>query len=110
DAVGKPAVVNISWGSHSGPHDGSTLFNEACNSLSGAGKIIVMSAGNDGTDSIHLQKTFTATDTVVHTYLKFVTTGGTPAGNDYKRTWVDICGESGKSFCASLSLYDNGTA
>lgn len=36
--VGKPAVVNISWGSQSGPHDGSNLFNQACNSLSGPGK------------------------------------------------------------------------
>ncbi len=110
DAVEKPAVVNISWGSHSGPHDGSTLFNEACDSLSDAGKIIIMSAGNDGTDSIHLQKTFTATDTVVHTFLKFIPTATTSPGNDYKRTWVDIWGEPGKAFCASLSLYDNGVA
>ena len=37
--VSKPAVVNISWGAHSGPHDGSNLFNQACNQLSGPGRV-----------------------------------------------------------------------
>src|SRR5690606_37720160 len=36
-------------------------------------------------------------------------TASTPPGNDYKRTWVDIWGEAGKSFCAKMSLYENGT-
>lgn len=98
DAEGKPAVVNISWGSHSGPHDGTTLFNQACDNLSGAGKMIVMSAGNSGQERIHLSKTFTSSDTGIHTFLTF-------SPDNYQRTWVDIWGEPNETFCAKATLY-----
>lgn len=98
---GKPAVVNISWGSQSGPHDGSSLFNQACNNLSGAGKLIVMSAGNEGSEHIHLSKAFTAVDTAIRTFLTF-------NPNTYRRTWVDIWGETGKTFAGRVKLYKNG--
>ena len=102
-SVGKPAVANISWGSQSGAHDGTSMFNEACDALSGPGKIIVMSAGNEGQEKIHLSKTFTATDTAIKTYLTF-----SPA--TYRRTWVDIWGQPGKTFCANTTLYSGGIA
>lgn len=103
EAMHKPAVVNISWGSQSGPHDGTTLFNEACDNLSGSGKIIVMSAGNEGAEKIHLSKTFTPTDTVLNTFLTFTSEA-------YKRTWVDVWGAENKTFCAQVTLYHNGVA
>jgi len=103
-SVSKPAVVNISWGSQSGSHDGTSLFNQACDNLSGPGKLVVMSAGNEGEEKIHIAKQFTATDTAVSTFLTF-----TPA--NYKRTWVDVWGEPGKTFCGKVTLYaGNGTA
>lgn len=100
-SVGKPIVVNISWGSHSGPHDGTSLVNQAFDTLSGPGKIIVMSAGNDGDANIHLEKTFAATDTAINTFLQFTTT-------PIKRTWIDIWGDSSKTFCTEVSLYSGG--
>ncbi len=100
-SVGKPAVVNISWGSQSGPHDGTTLFNQACDALSGAGKIIVMSAGNEGTEHIHMGKTFTAVDSQLATFLTF-------SPKKYQRTWVDAWGDTGKTWCAEATLYRNG--
>lgn len=100
--VGKPAVINISWGSQSGPHDGTSLFNQACDNLTGPGKIIVMSAGNNGGDKIHLSKTFSAADTLVKTFLTF-------NPDTYKRTWVDIWGDTNKTFCAQVSLYVGDT-
>lgn len=102
NSVSKPAVVNISWGSQSGSHDGTSLFNQACDNLSGAGKIIVMSAGNEGQEKIHLSKTFTATDTVINTFLTFSPT-------NYQRTWVDIWGDSSRTFCGKATVYSNGT-
>lgn len=102
-SVSKPCVVNISWGSQSGSHDGTSLFNQACDALSGAGKIIVMSAGNEGQEKIHLSKMFTASDTAIHTFLTF-----NPA--NYRRTWVDIWGQPGKTFCARATLYSGGVA
>lgn len=102
-SVNKPAVVNISWGSQSGPHDGNTLFNEACDNLTGSGRIIVMSAGNEGEEKIHLSKTFTPTDSLLNTFLTF-----TPA--TYKRTWVDVWGDTSKTFCGQVTLYSGGVA
>jgi len=102
-SVGKPIVVNISWGSHSGPHDGSSLVNQAFDTLAGAGKIIVMSAGNNGNSLIHLGKKFTSSDTIVHSFLAF-------SSNAYKRTWIDIWGDTAKTFCVNTSLYSKGLA
>ncbi|MBX2907469.1 MAG: S8 family peptidase [Taibaiella sp.] len=102
-SVSKPCVVNISWGSQSGAHDGTSLFNEAVDTLSGPGRIVVMSAGNEGEEKIHLSKTFTATDTTIHTFLTF-------NPSNYRRTWVDIWGEPGKTFCAQTTLYSGGVA
>ena len=101
DAVGKPAVVNLSWGSPSGPHDGTSLFSQACDALTGPGKIFVCAAGNNGLDHIHLQKNFSASDSVVNTFVNFDPTLGR------KNTWVDIWGDSSKSFCVQLSLYSD---
>ncbi len=103
ESVRRPAVVNISWGSQSGAHNGTSLFNQACDNLSGKGKIIVMSAGNDGMEQIHLSKTFTATDTMLRTAVTF-------SPDNYKRTWVDVWGEKGKTFCAKVTLYKGSMA
>lgn len=103
DDVSKPAVTNISWGSQSGPHDGTSLFCQACDNLSGQGKVIVMSAGNDGQEDIHLSKTFTATDSVLNTYVTF-------SDDTLQRTWIDIWGDTAKTFCAKVTLYKNGVA
>ncbi len=100
-SVAKPTVVNISWGSQSGPHNGSSLFNQACDNLTGAGKLLVMSAGNEGEEPIHLSKTFTSTDTVVHTFLTFT-------DSSYQRTWVDAWGEPSQNFCGMVTLYRQG--
>lgn len=103
DDVNKPAVTNISWGSQSGPHDGTSLFCQACDNLSGEGKIIVMSAGNDGQENIHLSKTFTTTDSVINTYVTF-------SDDTVQRTWVDVWGDTSETFCAQVTLYENGVA
>lgn len=101
-SVGKPAVANLSWGCSIGPNDGSSLFAQVLNNLCGPGRIFVNSAGNNGDENIHLQQKFTATDTVVHSFVMFPTVAGE------KRTWIDIWGESGQSFTVQLRLF-NGT-
>lgn len=60
-AVGKPAVVNMSVGSYTGPHDGTTLFNQYLNML-GEEAIIVMSAGNEGTTNMYFNQKFTSAE------------------------------------------------
>ena len=54
-ALGKHAVVNMSIGSQSGPKDGTDAFEQTIDALSGPGKIVVMSAGNDRNQPLHVE-------------------------------------------------------
>ncbi len=48
-----PAVANLSFGHHFGPHDGTDLLSRGLAARSGPGQIIVAAAGNEGDDNIH---------------------------------------------------------
>ena len=51
----RPVVINLSAGGiHTGPHDGSSLFEQNLdNLLSEPGRAVVVAAGNDGNQDIH---------------------------------------------------------
>lgn len=100
-SVSKPAVVNLSWGCTVGPHDGNSLFSQACDALTRKGKLFVCSGGNNGTNNVHLAKNFTATDTLIRTELVL------PTGK--QNTWVDIWGDTAKAFCINVALYNGVT-
>ena len=55
-SVGKPAVVNMSLGSHIGPHDGTSLLDQFIDNAVGSGKIIIGSVGNEGESPLHIEK------------------------------------------------------
>jgi minor extracellular serine protease Vpr len=105
-SVGQPAVVNLSWGSTLGPHDGNSLFSQACDALTGPGKIFVCAAGNNGEDTVHLQKTFTTTDTTVSTFVTF----SPSLDSNHQVTWVDVWGDTGMAYCVNIKLYDTSAA
>ena len=54
DIAKEPMVINLSLGGHYGPHDGTSLESQALSDLTGPGHIIMASAGNEGSDYIHL--------------------------------------------------------
>ncbi|HPI21273.1 MAG TPA: S8/S53 family peptidase, partial [Candidatus Kapabacteria bacterium] len=95
----KPAVINMSLGTHMGPHDGSTLFDIACDSILGPGRIFVKSAGNNGQNIIHFKYEFDSNDTICHTFAT-------------KRFWssynlLDAWGTAGNDFCINVTLYND---
>jgi len=58
---GLPAVVNLSLGTHSGPHDGTSLFDRGISQLlvdnqqrNIPGRAVVVAAGNEGDKKIHV--------------------------------------------------------
>jgi len=53
-ALGKPCVINLSLGTHYGPHDGSSHFCQTLDQVSGQGVVIVVAAGNEGSAVNHL--------------------------------------------------------
>jgi minor extracellular serine protease Vpr len=58
ESVGKPAVINLSWGMHTGPHDGTSLFDRATELLVGKGKILIGANGNEGDNPMHFYHKF----------------------------------------------------
>ncbi len=103
-SINKPAVVNLSWGGYIGPRDGTSLFDKAVDFLVGPGKIVVGSAGNEGSDPVHLTKDFTSTDTLVYTFVEFYSPlWGKTAGG---KAGVDIWGDKNTSFSVFVGIYN----
>jgi subtilisin family serine protease len=48
ERLGRSIALNLSIGGHFGPHDGSRLFEQAIDNLSGPGRIVIVAAGNEG--------------------------------------------------------------
>lgn len=66
---GWPAVINLSLGSTTGPHDGSTVLSQYMKVVSDYA-IICVSAGNEGDLPIALNKTLKDNDNAVQSFIK----------------------------------------
>lgn len=104
DNVGKPCVINMSLGTHYGPHDGTSTFDRLCDQLQGEGKLLVGSAGNEGVDNFHISKDFTSSDNTLKTFFNF-------ADRNELYGTADIWGTANKSFAVQVVVYNasNGT-
>ncbi|MCM1484512.1 MAG: S8 family serine peptidase [Muribaculaceae bacterium] len=96
---GKPCVVNMSLGSHQGPHDGTSSLDRYFSRAAGPGVIFVGSAGNEGEYNLHAGKTFTDTDTQLKTILKVPSTSS-------KNTALDIWSRKGTPIKVEMVLVD----
>ena len=74
EKMGMPCVINLSLGNNFGPHDGTSLFDQMCDSLQGPGRLIVGAMGNSGQQHYHLGYDFDAENTEFRAGL----TGGLP--------------------------------
>jgi len=101
ESVGKPFVVNMSFGSHMGPHDGTLFENVAMDQMAGPGRVFVGSGGNNGTGNFHLDHTFASPEDTLRTVVNF----GSSTGH-----WgqaVAIWGEPDAAFSMALRFTDN---
>lgn len=101
----KPCVINMSIGSHVGPHDGTSAFDRACDEYLTSrpdSLILVGSAGNEGGDNLHVSKLFPGTDSLLYTLIDFVD----PASG---QCVIDIWGAPNVPFQAGLAVVNTTT-
>ena len=67
---GKPYVINMSFGSQYGPHDGTTTYDRTMVKYGKAGGILVAAMGNDGDVNQHTTCTFEEDEETVNIYVK----------------------------------------
>lgn len=99
DEVGRPAVINMSLGQQTGPHDGTSTLDMVLDELQGSGKIICGAVGNDAKRKIHLKKEFTETDTLVRSFADFYY-------KSPRQVTIDMWGEFNKNFEVKAMVYD----
>lgn len=99
DTVGKPFVINMSFGGHNGPHDGTSLQNQVIDEVAGKGKIFIGSAGNNGNDRCHLK--YNLQNDTMRTFVGFSFNTA-----DYWGQSVIIWGEKDKNFKFKINATD----
>ena len=70
EGEGKPWVINMSFGSNSGPHDGSSDTDQNMDKLSTKGGILVGAMGNSGAEKLHVMHKFTEDGEKAYFYIK----------------------------------------
>lgn len=106
-SVNKPCVFNMSFGSHLGPHDGTSLKNYGIDILHGPGKIFVGSAGNNGrsNDIFHLDYDFSQNpNDTMSTTVQFQSL------DDQFGQTLSMWGSENSSFGVAVELASNGPA
>jgi hypothetical protein len=98
--MGKPYVVNISLGNNAGPHDGTSFLTRIFKQISGPGKVIVVSAGNDGDNRVVIHRTIKNNQDTVYALLNGYNGG-------LKRTgYLSASSKGGKPFNTRLIVVD----
>ena len=100
-ALGVPAVCNLSLGSHFGPHDGTSAFEAGLSALTGPGRIIVKSSGNERGQARHAEVLAAGAGTNV----TMTVTGGTTVG---RQIAIDGYFEASENISVRLTT-PNGT-
>jgi len=109
DSLGLPTVVNMSWGSLSGPHNGKSSDCQVASSLVGAGKLAVVSAGNNGGHAGHVVHSFSKDTAWFALQVSPGTqTNGTTVRNMFFNE-AELWSDSGKSFNLWVRFLDSAT-
>lgn len=98
--MGKPYVVNISMGNNTGPHDGTSFLTRIFQQIAGPGKVIVVSAGNDGDNQVVVHRTIQNNQDTVYALLSGYTGGPKRSG------YLSASSKGGKPFNTRLIVVD----
>lgn len=99
--VNKPYVVNISLGSNTGPHDGSSFLTRVFKQFSGPGHVFVVSAGNDGDSRVCVHRSIASKQDTVVTLLSGYTGGARRSGYLFAQS------KEGKAFNTRLIVVNS---
>lgn len=97
-----PVVFNLSYGSNTGPHDGSDSFGRAISELS-KDAIILIAAGNEGATQSALNYEFTADNEVMKTFVEL------PGSSDKNNRAFQVWSDSDMPFEIKLSIVNRNT-
>ncbi len=97
-SVSKPCIINMSLGSHIGPHDGTSSTDKVIDQLASEGQIIVGACGNEGSTKLHIGHNFLGDTIYIYPLLS--------EGNQGFTT-VDMWGEKGKDFSVQVDIWSN---
>ena len=95
-----PTVINVSLANYTGPHDGTSLFNQYLADLAQEA-IVVMSAGNNGDAPYSLHATFGPDSELTTSIMTW--TGFHPSGI------VDIWSDTAEPLTVALGIWDTDT-
>ena len=87
EKLGKPWVINMSFGGVVGAHDGSTQYDQDMDKLCGEGAIMVAAMGNERGLNLHAKRTITEDDQKVYVHLK--TGEWDSQKNVYSQVWAE---------------------
>ena len=95
----KPFVINMSFGSHLGPHDGTSLENQAISQIVGSGAVVVGGAGNTNVNGFHIKAPLDSVDTATTVWYTIPWQFPGSKGNS-----AVLWGSPGDSFSVELML------
>ncbi|MDO5980903.1 S8 family serine peptidase [Flavivirga spongiicola] len=97
-SVNKPLVINMSFGTHIGSHDGTSLLDQEIDNLVDKGIIIVGAAGNEGNRKIHASSNFGMESSKFY----FI-------DNKNSEVLIDIWGDINSDFDVNFSVYNTAS-
>lgn len=105
DSLKLPCVVNMSLGTHNGPHDGTSLVDRAIDNHSTTpGHIVVGAAGNDGDKLAHVTLSVARNEST-GTWITPVTETR-QSGGVLLWSAIEMWGEAGKNFSTGFYILD----
>ncbi len=99
-SLGRPCVINVSLGSHLGPHDGTSVNDQALSAVAKDGTIVVGACGNEGDIALHARKVLESETDQLKTSVQFSSSSST------KRANIDIWGTKGKTMRVRGVVFD----